>query len=206
MKDLRVGVGAALAIAMLSACVVPAPPPARAADALPPPPPNTDLYVSVKGQTPDQVDRDRYECYVWATKQTGFDPSAPNVPPHDRLRVVSGPPGPPPGAGTAVGAITGAILGAAVAGPRNAGAGLLAGGVLGGAVGAAAEASADQQPQASAVAAERAEIRQYSAQMEQQTTNFRRAASACLDARPIRASASNTSARWDPVSRGAATA
>jgi hypothetical protein len=184
MKDLRVGVGAALSIAMLSACVVPAPPPARAADALPPPPPNTDLYVyPLKGQTPDQVDRDRYECYVWATKQTGFDPSAPNVPPHDRLRVVSGPPGPPPGAGTAVGAITGAILGAAVAGPRSAGAGLLVGGLLGGAVGTAAEASAGQQAQASAVAAERAEIRQYSAQMEQQTTNFRRAASACLDAR-----------------------
>jgi hypothetical protein len=55
--------------------------------------------------------------------------------------------------------------------------------LLGGAVGTAAEASADQQAQASAVAAERAEIRQYSAQMEQQTTNFRRAASACLDAR-----------------------
>ena len=59
MKDLRVGVSAALSIAMLSACVVLAPPPARAADALPPPP-NTDLYVyPVKGQTPDQVDRDR---------------------------------------------------------------------------------------------------------------------------------------------------
>jgi hypothetical protein len=102
----------------------------------PPPPPNTDLYVyPLKGQTPDQVDRGRYECYVWATKQTGFDPSAPNVPPH------------------------------------------------GGAVGTAAEASADQQAQASAVAAERAENRQYSAQMERQTANFRRAASACLDAR-----------------------
>lgn len=181
-----VRVRAALSLAaMLSACVVmPPPPPARALDAAPPPPPNTNIYAyPLKGQTPDQMDRDRYECYVWATRQSGFDPSAPNVPPHDRMRVLAGPPGPPPGTGTAVGAITGAILGAAVSGPRDAGAGLLVGGLLGGAVGTASEASANQEAQAKAKAMERAEMRRYAAQMEQQAANFRRAASACLDAR-----------------------
>jgi hypothetical protein len=168
--------------AMLSACVVPPPQPARVADVPPPPPPNTDIYAyPLRGQSPDQVDRDRYECYVWATRQSGFDPSAPNVPPHDRIRVLSGPPGPPPGTGTAVGAITGALLGAAVS--RDAGAGLLVGGLLGGAVGTAAEASANQQAQANAYAVERAEMRRYGAQLEQQAANFRRAAGACLDAR-----------------------
>lgn len=176
---------AAMSIAvMLSGCVAPPMQPAHAVAGSPPPPPNTDIYAyPLKGQTPDQVDRDRYECYVWANKQTGFDPSAPHVPPHERVRVLSGPPGPPPGTGTAVGAITGAILGAAASGPGNAGAGLLVGGLLGGAVGTAAEASANQQAQANAVAVESAEMRRYDAQMEQQAANFRRATSACLDAR-----------------------
>ena len=40
----------------------------------------------------EQLDRDRYECYRWAMKETGFDPSAAEVPPHRRVRVVTGPP------------------------------------------------------------------------------------------------------------------
>jgi Glycine zipper 2TM domain len=180
LGPVRLGALVSLA-AMLSGCVVSPPRPARLAD---PPPPDTNIYAyPLKGQTTDQTDRDRYECYVWATRESGFDPSAPNVPPHDRTRVLAGPPGPPPGTGTAVGAITGAILGAAVSGPRDAGAGLLVGGLLGGAVGTAAEASANQQAQANARAMEDAEMRRYAGQMEQQAANFRRAASACLDAR-----------------------
>lgn len=29
-----------------------------------------------RGQSDEQRDRDRYECYVWAVEQTGFDPAA----------------------------------------------------------------------------------------------------------------------------------
>src|SRR5580704_15971215 len=124
--------------AALSACVV-APPPRN----LPPPPPAPNVTVYAypqQGQSPDQQDRDHYECSTWATQQTGFNPSAPNVPPHDRVQVVGGP---PPGAGVAVGAVTGGIIGAAVSNPRNAGAGLLIGALIGGALGAGAEANAD---------------------------------------------------------------
>ncbi|MEJ2691080.1 MAG: hypothetical protein P8130_14290 [Deltaproteobacteria bacterium] len=42
------------------------------------------LYIyPKKGQSPAQQDTDRYECYRWAVKQTGFDPTQPggNVPP-----------------------------------------------------------------------------------------------------------------------------
>ncbi len=122
----------------------------RRAAAAPPrrrrPPPNVTVYAyPQQGQSPQQMDRDRYECSTWATQQTGFNPSAPNVPPHERVQVVSGP---PPGTGVAVGAVTGGILGAAVSNPRNAGAGLLLGALLGGAIGAGAEASADAQAQA----------------------------------------------------------
>src|SRR5580704_14628832 len=112
--------------AALSACVV-APPPRN----LPPPPPAPNVTVYAypqQGQSPDQVDRDKYECSTWATQQTGFNPSAPNVPPHERVAVVPGPP--PSGAGTAIGAVTGAILGAAIARPWQAAPAALAGAVV----------------------------------------------------------------------------
>lgn len=36
-----------------------------------------DVYVYPReGQSPEQQDRDRYECHRWAVDQTGFDPSA----------------------------------------------------------------------------------------------------------------------------------
>jgi hypothetical protein len=40
---------------------------------------SSDLFVYPKeGQSDEQRDRDRYECYVWASDQTGFDPTAEN--------------------------------------------------------------------------------------------------------------------------------
>ena len=35
-----------------------------------------------------QQDRDKYECNSWAVGQSGFDPSAPDVPPHERMQIV----------------------------------------------------------------------------------------------------------------------
>jgi len=139
--------------------------------------PTTDVYAyPLHGQTPEQQDRDRYDCNLWAVKQTGFDPSAPNVPPHARVRVVSA--GPPPGTGTAVGAVTGAIIGAAVSGPRDAGAGAVVGAVAGAAIGSATDAARAEQGQRVSYA-----DRREAAALEQKASNFRRAISACLDAR-----------------------
>ncbi len=170
--------GLAAAAAVLSACVV-APPPRNLAP--PPPPPNVTVYAyPQQGQSPQQQDRDRYECSTWATQQTGFNPSAPNVPPHERVQVVGGP---PPGAGVAVGAVTGGILGAAVSNPRNAGAGLLLGALLGGAIGAGAEASADSQAQAAADAHANNRMQAQAAQIERKASDYRRALGACLEGR-----------------------
>src|SRR5580700_8945205 len=100
VRHARVLAAAAIA-AVLSACVV-APPPNYLPP--PPPPPNVTVYAyPQQGQSPQQLDRDRYECSSWATQQSGFNPSAPNVPPHERIQVVGGP---PPGTGVAVGAVT----------------------------------------------------------------------------------------------------
>lgn len=52
------------------------------------------LYFSAaRGQPPAQRDRDRYTCSVWASQQTGFDPSLPSLAAHQRVDVVMTPPG-----------------------------------------------------------------------------------------------------------------
>jgi hypothetical protein len=171
----------ASAVVLLAGCVA-APPPRP--DYPPPPPdkPVTDLYAYPQNnQAPDQQERDRYECNNWAVRQTGFDPSGPNVPPHDRYRVVAA--GPPPGSGTAVGAFTGAILGALIAGPRDAGAGLVGGAIAGGVLGTAAEQQqrADAEQQAENINDAR-DARAVAA-MDARASNYRRALSACLEGR-----------------------
>jgi len=176
----------AVGVALLAACATtpppeqrPAPPPPPPAGMVyqpqPPPPVNADVYAyPLRGQPPQQQDRDHYECSIWATQQTGFDPSAPGVPPQHQVHVVSGP---PPGSGTAAGALTGAVLGAVIGGPFHGPGPALAGAVVGGAIGTAAEQSA-RQSQTVTVTDQRA-----AAQIQQRASNYRRALSACLDAR-----------------------
>ena len=177
----RLAVTAALALALCACVDAPPPRPHPARVAQPPPPPvNTTVYAyPLQGQSQDQLERDRYECYLWASKQTGFDPSAPGVPPAQRVRVVGGP---PPGAGTLTGAATGAVLGAAVSNPWHSGEGALIGAVIGGALGATADAARAhnvEQAQADANAHQQAQSSQY----EQRATDYRRALGACLEGR-----------------------
>jgi len=180
--------GAAMAVAalVLGGCVT-APPPRPLPP--PPPPPAPPAPVAqvfaypLHGQSPAQQDRDHWECSLWATQQTGFDPSAPGVPPQQRVRVV--PAGPPPGTNTAIGAMTGAILGAAISRPWQAASGALAGAVVGGAIGsttdaANAQTNAINAQQAQAMAAQ---DRHAAAIQAQSAANFRRALGACLDGR-----------------------
>ncbi|HEU5442776.1 MAG TPA: glycine zipper 2TM domain-containing protein [Steroidobacteraceae bacterium] len=150
----------------------PGPPPAAYAG----PPPNTTVYAYPQnGQSADQQSRDRYECSLWAVQQTGFDPSAPNVPP--QYRVVAS--GPPPGTGTAIGAIAGAVLGAAISGPYDRGAGAVFGGLTGAMIGSASDASRVQQNEMEMSAQER----QQAAAMAEKASDYRRALSACLSGR-----------------------
>jgi hypothetical protein len=167
------------AAALLAGCVE-EPPPRRVYQAPPPPPPRTEVYAyPTQGQTPEQTDRDRFDCHEWAVKQTGFDPSAPGTPPHDRVVVASGP---PPGTNTAIGAVAGAILGAVVAGPRNSGFGAVAGGITGAAIGSTGDA-ANAQAQQQQVQAIRSQDARQAAALDQKAFDYRRAVSACLEAR-----------------------
>ncbi|MBK9130123.1 MAG: glycine zipper 2TM domain-containing protein [Gammaproteobacteria bacterium] len=145
----------------------------------PRPPPTQVYYYPLHEQGAAQQDRDRYECYLWAKKQTGFDPSAPQLAPHQRLEVV---PDAAPGHDTAVGAVTGALLGSMVAGPHDAGGGAVAGAVAGAMIGASsdtarAEEARGLQSRLDHQTAER------QAAVEREASEYRRAMTACLEGR-----------------------
>lgn len=161
----------------LSACVVP-PPRTVVVPTAPPPAQKIFVYPN-NGQSPEQTDRDRYECHVWAVQQTGVDPSRPDASPYERVVVQ---PSAPPGSGTAIGAIGGAILGSIIAGPRNAGAGLVLGAATGAIVGTAAEAGQQQQAQAQAQQTQ-AQINQAAANGRARAESYHRALGACLSGR-----------------------
>ena len=165
--------GLMVLIAGFTACVTqtsrPLPPPAQ---------PETRVFVyPLQGQSADLQDRDRYECHKWAVQESGFDPSAPYVPPHLRVVVASGP---PPGTGIVTGAMAGAVIGSILSRPWESGRGALLGALAGAAVGGIAESSAAREAQEEAQS--NAEYARAAA-LEEQARFYVRALSACLSAR-----------------------
>jgi len=170
----------ALSFLVFAGCVAEPPRPAPVVSLTPPD--SSVFFYPAQGQpapAPEQQERDRYECNDWAVRQTGFDPSLPNVPPHQRLRVVPG--GAPPGAGVAVGAVTGAVVGGAVA--EHSGRGALIGAVAGAAIGGIADADRAEATDHAARAAAADSSRAQAAVLEQRAQNYRRAMTACLEGR-----------------------
>jgi hypothetical protein len=150
----------------------------------PPPPISSEVFFYPNhGQPPAQQDRDRYECYLWARQQTGFEPSAPHLAPHQRLRVV---PRPPAGQDTVAGALTGAAVGAVIGSPHNTGEGAIIGAMAGATLGAISDAARQQNADALQSSydqqAARLSAEQY-AELDRQSRNYRRAMAACLEGR-----------------------
>ena len=171
IKRLLWTVGASLiAAGSLSGCVSPPTRPV-AVVAAPAPIARTFVYPA-RGQSAEQLERDRYDCYLSAVRQTGFDPSRP-ARAYEQVVVT-----PEPGVGTATGAVGGAILGSLLAGPRSAGLGLLLGGATGAIVGTAADASAQAQ-----VSQAQSRVNEAQAAEGRRADEFRRVNSACLAAR-----------------------
>jgi len=159
----------AIALLALVSCATPEtrpPPPAQS------PPVTQVFFYPTRGQNAEQQQRDRYECYLWAKKQTGFDPSLPLLAPHQRFELM---PSPPPGRDTAVGAVTGAV----VAPPGRTAEGAAVGAVAGATLGAAS----DVARQEAAERAPRSYDAQYRVRLEQQAVDYRRAMTACLEGR-----------------------
>jgi hypothetical protein len=159
----------------LAACVTV---PYEGTSRVPPPPaepPQRVFFYPLNDQTAEQQDRDRYECFNWAVKETGFDPSRRGLQREQRQAVVPA----PSGAAAFAGAITGAVLGAAVSGPGNSGKGAVVGAVAGGMLGAAAE----NQATAEAERINAAQARRGNGRYTNEMSDYRRAMSACLEGR-----------------------
>ena len=97
--------------------------------ALPAPMLAADAYVfPAKGQSNDQMEKDKYACYEWAKGQTGFDPmkrpTATSAAPEERGGVVGG-----AARGALIGVAAGAIAGDA---GKGAAIGAASGGLIGG--------------------------------------------------------------------------
>jgi hypothetical protein len=73
-----------------------------------------DLVIyPAKGQSPEQMDKDKYECYTWGKQQSGFDPMA-------QPTATAPPPSQETQKGGVVkGGLGGAAVGAAVGGIAN---------------------------------------------------------------------------------------
>ena len=169
----------------LTACVTAPLPPRRVARApapVPAPPPVnlTKVYFYPnQGQSEEQQDRDRYDCHLWAAKQTGFDPSQHIAPREERATVV---PARSPGETVGTAAVVGAVIGAVIAGPGNAGRGAVVGAVAGTAAGSAAAANDQAVADAANAGAARRQARG-AGRYEQEAADYRRAMSACLTGR-----------------------
>lgn len=126
--------------------------------------PEPIVYPS-KGQSKDQMEKDKYSCYQWAKGQTGFDPmQAPTAtapPPEKKGSVVKG---------AAVGALAGVAVGA-IAGDAGKGAaiGAASGGIIGGVRKHKSQKEQDQYAQ------------DQSAGYEQRRGEYNRAWSACME-------------------------
>lgn len=128
------------------------------------------IIYPAKGQSAEQLEKDKYECYSWAKQSSGFDPMA--------LPTASAP---PPDAqaqkgGAVKGAVGGAALGAIIGdSSESAGKGAAAGALISGVRQSRHNKQVEQQQQNW----EQQQVDQYAAAR----TNYNRANAACLEGR-----------------------
>jgi len=134
-----------------------------------------DLVVyPTKGQSPEQQQKDEFECYTWAKQQSGFDPMAvpqATAPPPQQQgrqsRALGG-----AARGAAIGVVGGAIAGDA---GKGAAIGAATGGLFGG-------MRRNQQRQQQDQAQQQWE-QQQAAQYQNNRNNYNRALAVCLEGR-----------------------
>ena len=132
-----------------------------------------DLVVfPAKGQNQEQTEKDKFDCYTWAKKETGFDPMA------TPQASSAPPPQQQPTTGTGRGAARGAVAGLAIGSlSGNAGKGAAIGAVGGGVVGGARRRNQQRQQQQANQQWAQQEAADYSKKRE----SYNRAYGACLE-------------------------
>jgi hypothetical protein len=135
--------------------------------------PTEPMVYPARGQTPPEQSRDRYECYEWAKRQTGFDPTQSSA----YASAIPSQSSAYPARGTTGAMVGGAASGAAIAElshhdpARGAAIGVLGGGLM---------AQAKQQQ---AMQAKQQQAAQQQAAQGQRRATYDRAFGACMDAR-----------------------
>ena len=139
-----------------------------------------DLIVyPAQGQSNDQMERDKFECYTWAKNQTGFDPmqmpTASSPPPSQQKRSVGG----SAVAGGVLGAAGGAVIGGIAGGGSSARRGAAIGGLSGGTIAGVRSSRQNRQAEQQRKQWEQQQANQYM----QQRNAYNRAHAACLEGR-----------------------
>jgi outer membrane lipoprotein SlyB len=131
------------------------------------------IVFPAKGQSQDQMEKDKFSCYQWAKNETGFDPmqtpTASTPPPQQQA-----------GRGGAVkGAAVGAGAGALIkrSGSRSKGAGT--GAVVGGVLGGARQSQQNRQDQQARQQWEQQQANEYA----QKRNTYNRAFGACMESK-----------------------
>lgn len=135
------------------------------------------IVYPAKGQSEDQMEKDKYQCYSWAKKQTGFDPMKTPT-------TTSGPPAKEKevwGAGKtgAAGGATGAVVGGLTRGRKGAVRGGLIGAGAGALIGGARSSNQRQREAQKRQDWERKETNNY----VRARTEYNRAFGACMEGR-----------------------
>jgi hypothetical protein len=132
------------------------------------------VIYPAKGQSQEQMDKDKYECYTWGKQQSGFDPmqqpKATEPPPQQQAQQGGA------GRGAARGALVGVTAGA-IAG--DAGKGAAIGAASGAIVGGARRRDQQRQQQQ----AEQQWAEQQAATYTKNRDGYNRAYGACLEGR-----------------------
>jgi len=137
------------------------------------------VVYPAKGQSNEQTEKDKFECYGWAKGQSGFDPM--------QMPTASSPP-PPKGdksvagsvvGGGVLGGLGGAAIGAIAGGKSGAKKGVAIGGLSGGALGGMHSHSQNQQADQKREQWEREQSNQYL----QQRNGYNRNYAACMEGR-----------------------
>ena len=147
----------------------------------------TELYIyPAAGQTEEELATDRYECHLWASAETNFDPTQftnSGIPTTVRVPVPENQAQGATEQGAVIGAVAGAVIGSQ---DSSAGQGAVIGAVLGSIAGSAVEqdgqraAHAEAEQEAMQQAQENEGIR---TELALKRANYQRAISACLEGR-----------------------
>lgn len=132
------------------------------------------IVYPAKGQTQEQTEKDKFDCYQWAKGQTGFDPMAPptaSAPPPQQQQKTS------VGKSAVGGAALGSLIGGIAGGNWGHGAayGAAAGGLFG--------AYRKHEQEKTDTQAQDQWAQQQAQQYQQQRNNYNRAYAACLEGR-----------------------